>query len=358
MLAVFGRRFEKIDWGAMSAIRVGIMGFGRTGRTIFRILHGRTDMEVAAICDMAPANELLYLLKFDTLYGRFGEPVSATGSELRVRDHSIPFWSENRRDEVPPWSQAKVDVVVDCTARELSRADLQKHLDAGAPRVVLGAPSVGPVDLVLVRGLNDSDLRREHRVVGLFSPTVACVAPILSILDEAFGIERAFFDAVHAYTNAHRLADVPLADKRRGRSAAENIIPQESRSEAILSELLPALSGRLVGSAVDVPVANGSVVDLTCWHSKPVGVEALVDVVRRAAASERWKGIVACEEEEIVSSDVTRSAYSCVFDAPATMTLGAKMSKTLCWLDSGWAFAERIVEVAARLAALDFEAAA
>jgi glyceraldehyde 3-phosphate dehydrogenase len=172
---------------------------------------------------------------------------------------------------------------------------------------------------------------------------------MLAILKEAFGIERAFFDAVHAYTNAHRLADVPLADKRRGRSAPENIIPQESRSEAMLERLFPDLVGKLTGSAVDVPVANGSVVDLTCWHARPVSPGAIADAVRAAAAG-RWRGIVACEDDPIVSSDVTRSVYSCIFDAPATMTLGDRVSKTLAWIDAGWAFAVRVAEVVSELA--------
>lgn len=335
----------------MTVTRVGIMGFGQTGRNVFRILAGRSDLEVVAIADTVPADQLLYLLKFNTLFGRFDEPLDLTPGRLRFRDREIRFWSEMPKGEVPPWSEENVDVVLECTARALTRPEIERHFEAGARRVIVATPSPGSVDILLVRGWNDGDLRAGHRVVGLASSTVSCVVPILSILKEAFGVERLFFNAVHAYTNAHRLADVPLSDKRRGRSAPENIIPQESRSEALLGELFPDLAGKLTASAMDVPVANGSVVDLTCWHERPVSVESIVEAVRRGASG-RWKGVVACEEEPIVSSDVTRSEYACMFDAPATMVLGSKLSKTLCWIDAGWAPSMRIVEVASALSRL------
>ncbi|HWC64532.1 MAG TPA: glyceraldehyde 3-phosphate dehydrogenase NAD-binding domain-containing protein [Thermoanaerobaculia bacterium] len=333
------------------ATRVGIMGFGQTGRNVFRILAGRSDAEVVAICDVVPADQLLYLLKFDTLFGRFDAPVALSDGRLLLRGRPIRFWDSYPRGDVPPWGEEKVDVVLDCTARALTRDEAARHLEAGAGRVVVCTPSAGPVDVTAVRGFNDDAFRPEHRIVDVSSPTVSCVAPILAILKDAFGLERVFFDAIHAYTNAHRLADVPLTDKRRGRSAAENIIPQESRSEAMLTRIFPDLAGRLTGSAVDVPVANGSVVDLTCWHSRPVSPESIADAVRSAAAG-RWKGVVACEEEPIVSSDVTRSVYPCMFDAQATLVLGERLSKTLCWIDAGWAVATRIVDVVAALARL------
>ncbi len=335
----------------MAAVRVGIMGFGQTGRNVFRIMAGRPDVEIVAICDGVPADQLLYLLKFDTLFGRFDEPVSLSDGALRFRGRDVRFWASYSKGAVPPWKEVDVDVVLECTARAMTRAEAERHLAAGAARLVVCTPSAEPLDITLVRGWNDADLRPEHRLIGLASRTVSCVAPVLAILKEAFGIERAFFDAVHAYTNAHRLADVPLSDKRRGRSAAENIIPQESRSEVMLERLFPDLAGRLTGSAVDVPVANGSVVDLTCWHSRPVTTDSIAAAVRTASMG-RWKGVVACEDEPIVSSDVTRSTYSCIFDARAAMTLGDRMSKTLSWIDAGWAFAVRIAEVVSALAAL------
>jgi len=333
----------------MAGVRVGIMGFGQTGRNVFRILASRTDLEVAAICDVVPADQLRYLLKFDTLFGRFAESVELGEGTLEFRGRPIRFWSSFAKGEVPPWREARVDVVLDCTARALDRRDAERHLEAGAGGIVVTTPSPAACDITVVRGWNDGEVRPEHRVVGIASTTVACVAPMLSILKDAFGIERVFFNAVHAYTSAHRLADVPLPDMRRGRSAPENIIPQESRSEAALEAIFPDLAGRITASAMDVPVANGSVVDLTCWHGRPVTPASIAEAVRAAGAG-RWNDIVVCEEEPVVSSDVTRSGASATFDVGATLVLGERLSKTLCWIDAGWALAGRAVHAAAALA--------
>ena len=185
------------------------------------------------------------------------------------------------------------------------------------------------------------------------SSTVHCVTPVLRILHDAFGIERAIFTTVHSYTSAHRLADVPTEDKRRGRAAAENIIPQESRSPAMVTQLLPELEGRVTGYAMNVPVRNGSVVDLVCWFQRPVTPLAINEVLRTAAATARWKTVLAFEREPIVSSDIAQSRYSGVFDSLATMTLGEKVGKTLTWYDSGYGYAHRAVELVERLAATE-----
>ena len=189
------------------------------------------------------------------------------------------------------------------------------------------------------------------------SCTAHCAAPVLQILQEAFGIERAFVSAVHAYSNQHRLADVPSEDPRRGRAAAENIIPQQTHVARMLMDLLPELEGRINGQAVSVPVPNGSVVDLVCWHERPVTVVAINEVIRTAAAAD-WKGILAYEDDPIVSSDVLQTSYSGTFDSQATMVLGERISKTLTWFDNSWGYANRVVDLIRTLGALDLEEAA
>jgi len=198
-------------------------------------------------------------------------------------------------------------------------------------------------------------VKREHCILSCASSTVHCVAPVAKILLDAFGIQKLLFTTIHSYTNQHRLADVPAEDKRRGRAAAQNIIPQESRSPGMLQELIPELAGRVVGAAMNVPVPNGSAVDLVCWHERKVTVTAINEVVRTAIAA-RWKGIMAYETEPIVSSDVTRSSFSSTFDSRATMVLGENVSKTLSWYDAGWGYAHRAVELLDRFQALDREA--
>lgn len=336
----------------MAVHRVGLMGFGRIGRNLFRLLYKRDDMRIGAISDVSDAPGLEYLLKFDTLLGRFPDEVTIRDGSLYVYGKQITMRSNEERGAVPPWGELGVETVLEATARKQTRAQLERHLQAGAKRVILCSPPAEPLDLMVVRGINDHLLTASHRLVSNASSTVHCIAPVLRILLDAFGIERALFTTIHAYTNEHRLADVPSEDKRRGRAAAENIIPQESRSPAMLLELIPELKDRLLGSAMNVPVRNGSVVDLVCWHERKVTPEAVNEVVRTAAAS-RWKGIVGFTDEPIVSSDVVRSDASSTFDSLATMVLGDKVSKTLSWYDAGWGYANRVVDLVERFGALE-----
>jgi glyceraldehyde 3-phosphate dehydrogenase (phosphorylating) len=331
--------------------RVAIMGFGRIGRNLFRILYRRDDVRIGAISDVADPKALEYLLRFDTLLGRFPDLVSIRDGHLYVWGRQIRMLS-GEEGETARWDELGVDTVLEATARQLPRAALEKHLARGAKRVIQCSPAVEPLDLTVVKGVNDEKISPEQRVVSNASSTVHCAAPILKILDEAFGIERALFTTIHAYTNWHRLADVVTDDPRRGRAAAENIIPQESRSPRMLEELLPSLAGKITGAAMNVPVRNGSAVDLVCWHREKVTPAAINEVVRTAADS-RYRGIVTWVDDPIVSSDVVKSDFSSTFDSLATMTLGEKLSKTLSWYDAGWGYAQRVVDLVERYGELE-----
>jgi glyceraldehyde 3-phosphate dehydrogenase len=274
--------------------------------------------------------------------------LSVREGHLYVAGRQILVLTGKDQAAVPDWKALGVDVVFEATNVARTRAEAERHLAAGARRVILMAPPKERPDATIVAGVNDHTLSPEHRIVSNASSTVHCLAPILTILEEAFGIERAMFTTVHSYTSAHRLADVPSEDKRRGRAAAENIIPQESRSPAILKELLPGLADRVTGYAMNVPVANGSAVDLSCWHGKPVSPLAINEVIRTAAATDRWRRILRFEQEPIVSSDIARSENSAVFDSLATMTMGKNVSKTLSWFDSSFGHAHRAAELLAR----------
>jgi glyceraldehyde 3-phosphate dehydrogenase len=332
---------------------VGIFGFGRIGRNLFRLLVGREDLRIGAVADLAGPEGVEYLLRFDTLLGRFPDEVSAKDGHLYVAGRRIPLITGKDQPAVPAWGDLGVDTVLEATSRGRRRSEVEAHLAAGARRVILLAPPLEPPDVTIVRGVNDAALSAEHRMISNASSTVHCVTPVVKLLHEAFGIRRAIFTTVHSYTSAHRLADVPAEDKRRGRAAAENIIPQESRSPAMILDLLPELAGRLSGYAMNVPVSNGSVVDLVCWHEKPVTTGAINEVFRTAAGSARWASVLRYEDEPIVSSDVARSSYSSTFDSLATMTLGDRVSKTLSWFDSGYGYAHRAVELVERCAALE-----
>lgn len=335
-------------------VAVGLVGLGRIGRNVFRLLYGAEDVRLAAVSEIADPAALEYLLRFDSVLGRFPDEISVREGHIYVRGKQIPLVSDAEGRQTP-WGDLGVHTVIEATSRSRSRADLEKHLAAGARRVISLAPPdpASPPDLVAVPGLTDGALRREDRVVSNASSTVHCVAPILRILHDAFGIRRGFFTTVHSYTSHQRLADVPDEDKRRGRAAAENIIPQASRSPAMLDRALPDLAGRITGSAMSVPVVDGSLVDLVCWHEKPVDVTAINEVLRTAAASDRWARCLRFEHDPIVSKDVARSPFSSTFDSLATMVMAGRVSKTLSWFDSGFGYSHRAVELVRRYAELD-----
>ncbi|MEM6796021.1 MAG: glyceraldehyde 3-phosphate dehydrogenase NAD-binding domain-containing protein [Acidobacteriota bacterium] len=335
----------------MSVTRIGLMGFGRVGRDLFRLLYRRRDLRVAAIHDDHDPKSLEYLLQFDTLQGRFPTEVSVHGQHLYVDGQQIPLLSEKRGDDLS-WGALGVDVVVVASGDPVSRASAERHLERGATRVVLCVPPLDPPDLSVVPGINDDQLRDEHRILSNSSCTAHAVAPILRILEGAFGIERAFLSTVHAYTDDQRLADVPAEEPRRGRAAAENIIPQATDAAEVISGLVPELRGRLQAMAMNVPVPNGSVIDLVCWHRKPVSITAVNEVVRTAIAGESFRDLLAYEDDPIVSSDILKTPHSGTFDALGTMVLGEKVSKTLTWFDNSWGYSHRVVELIEKLATL------
>jgi len=334
--------------------RIGLMGLGRIGRNIFRILYKSDDLRIEAISDVADQAALAYLLRFDTILGRFPDEVSVRDGHLYVAGRQVTMLTEEKGGEsTPPWGDLGVETVIEATSKYRTRREIERHLEAGAKRVILCSPPAEPPDITVVMGVNDDQLGPGHRIISNASCTAHAAAPVLEILDDAFGINRAFLTTVHAYTNQQRLADVPDADPRRGRAAAENIIPQETNAAEVIIGLLPKLKGKLSALAMNVPVPNGSVVDLVCWHQRPVTVEAVNEVVRTAAGSSRWKGILEYEVEPIVSSDILLSAASGTYDSLATMVLGTDASKTFTWFDNGWGYAHRVVDLLRRLRELD-----
>jgi glyceraldehyde 3-phosphate dehydrogenase len=325
---------------------IGLMGLGRIGRNIFRILYKNDDLRLQAVSDVADPTALAYLLRFDTILGRFPDELSVRDGHLYVAGRQVRMLTEEKGAQAtPPWGDLGVETVIEATARGRTRAEVERHLEAGARRVILCSPPAEPPDITVVMGVNEDRLKPEHRIVSNASCTAHAAAPVLEILNGAFGIRRAFLTTVHAFTNQQRLADVPADDARRGRAAGENIIPQETNSAEVVMELLPELKGKITGLAINVPVPNGSVVDLVCWHERPVTVEAVNEVVRTAAGSARWKKILAYEDDPIVSSDILLSEYSGTYDSLATMVLGDDVSKTLTWFDNGWGYAHRVVDL-------------
>ncbi len=335
----------------MSELRIALIGMGRIGRDLLRILYRDERIRIAAIDEIADSTAVEYLIRFDTILGPFPDELSIRDGHLYVVGRQIPMLSLASAADAP-WGDLGVDIVIEAAGIQRTRREVEHHLEGGAKRVILCAPPKDPPDLTVVMGVNDAQLRPEHRIVSNASCTAHCVAPVLRILERAFGIERAFVGAVHAYSNQHRLADVPAEDPRRGRAAAENIIPQQTGTARMLMDLLPELEGRINAQAISVPVPNGSVVDLVCWHERPVTEVAINEVIRTAAAAD-WREILAYEDDPIVSSDILHTTYSGTFDSQATLVLAERVSKTLCWFDNSWGYAHRVVDLIRKLGAMD-----
>lgn len=332
------------------AIRVGINGFGRIGRSVFRILSERSDMEVVGVNDLYDNAQLAYLLKYDTVMRVFEKEVATFPDAMTVDGKRIAMTEERDPSRIP-WRALGVDVAVESTGALRTRAKLQGHLDAGASRVVLTVPADDEIDAMTVIGVNDGDLRPEHRMVSNASCTTNCLAPLAKVLHERFGIEEGFMTTVHAYTNDQRLADVPHEDLRRSRAAAENIIPTSTGAAKAVGKVLPELRGRLDGMAMRVPVPDGSIVDFSCRvRAKPSRED--VNGAIREAADGPLRGIVEYSEVPLVSSDVIGNPHSSVFDALSTSAAGDGYVKVVSWYDNEWGYANRVVDLIGKLAAL------
>lgn len=335
----------------MQPLSIGLVGCGRVGRSLVRLLSRHAGLRLAAIEELADPEAVRYLLEFDTLLGRSTDGVRAIEGGLEIGGSRVKLLRPPA-EGVPPWGELGVSVVIEATGKPRSRRAFEAHLEAGARRVVVCSPSVEPPDLTLVAGVNGDRLQPGHRIVSVGSVTSNCAGPILKVLARELGIERAFLTTVHAFSNQLRLADVAAPDQRSGRAAGENIIPQETNADEVLAELIPELAGRISGLAIHVPVPNGSVVDLTCWHPRPVTVEEVNGAIRAACQGE-LAGLIAWETAPIVSSDILHTPWSGTFDSLSTMVVGDQVSKILTFYDNAWGYANRVVELVERLAAFE-----
>jgi len=325
------------------ATRVGINGFGRIGRSVCRILSERDDIDVVAINDLYENEQLAYLLKYDTVMGRFGKELRVEGDAMFIDGSKVMLTSQRDPADVP-WRDLGAQVVIEATGVFRTREPLEKHLAAGAEKVILTVPAKDEIDATIVIGVNDKDLRPEHRIVSNASCTTNCLAPIAKVLDDAFGIAEGFVTTVHAYTNDQRLADVPHKDPRRSRAAAENVIPTTTGAARAVGKVLPKLKGKLDGMAIRVPVPNGSIVDLVVRLDKHAGRDEINTAVREAATGPLNK-IVEYNDERLVSSDIIGNPHSSIFDAPSTIAAGDGYAKVVSWYDNEWGYAMRVVDL-------------
>ena len=333
-------------------MKVAINGFGRIGRSVFRILDNRENVDVVAINDIFDKGALTYLLKYDTVMGRFPGEVTLHGDILKTQHQSVKLLAE--RDPASlPWDELGVDIVIESTGIFRERKQLQNHIIAGAKRVVLTVPSKDEIDYTVVLGVNDDGLRPEHKIVSNASCTTNCLAPMAKILNDSFGIQMGVINTIHAYTNDQRLADVPHSDWRRSRAAAENVIPTTTGAARAVGKVLPELDGKLDGIAMRVPVPDGSVVDLNVRLNEDVKVEDVNDAVMSAADSSSLKNVLEYSTLPVVSSDIIGNPHSSIFDAPFTRVIEGNFVKTLNWYDNEWGYSNRVADLLDTLYALD-----
>ena len=324
-------------------VRVGINGFGRIGRNFYRAARQRgDDIDLVAVNDLGDLRTMAHLLKYDSVLGNLGEEVRATSTSLEVGDDTLEVLQVRDPSELP-WGELGVDVVVESTGFFTSREQAAAHLDAGAPLVVVSAPSSG-ADGTFVYGVNHTTFDpRAHQVVSNASCTTNCFVPMVKVLDDTFGVKQGFMTTVHAYTGDQQLVDGPHSDLRRARGAAINIIPTSTGAARATSLVLESMKGRLDGMSLRVPVATGSLTDFNAVLNRQATVDEINDAFRKAARSGPLKGIIRYTDDPIVSSDIITDAHSCIFDAGLTMSLGAFV-KVAGWYDNEWGYSNRLVD--------------
>jgi glyceraldehyde 3-phosphate dehydrogenase len=327
------------------AVKVGINGFGRIGRLVHRAAMDNPKLDIVAVNDITDARTLAYLLKYDSVHGVLNSEIKAEGNFILVNGKKTEVFAEKDPSALP-WGKLGVELVVESTGKYTTGTDAKKHIAAGAKKVLISSPakkSDVPV-LTIVLGVNQEKYDPKAEVLSIGSCTTNCLAPVVKVLNDNFGIVRGFMTTVHAYTNDQKILDQPHKDLRRARAAAVDIIPTSTGAAKAISLVLPELAGKLDGVSLRVPVTTGSIVDLTCELSKNAGVQDINNAMKEAALG-KMKGILQYTEDPIVSADVIDNPHSAVFDALSTMVMGKNLAKVFAWYDNEWAFSVRMVEM-------------
>ncbi len=332
------------------SVRVGINGFGRIGRNVFRAAQeSSADIEIVAVNDITDAGTLAHLLKYDSVYGVLPGDVEARNGIIIVSGREVKVFGE-RDPAALPWGELDVDVVIESTGLFTKRDDAAKHLEAGAKKVIISAPATEP-DVTVALGVNFDDAydADSHHVISNASCTTNCLAPVVKVLHEAIGIERGLMTTIHAYTADQRLQDAPHSDLRRARAAAINLVPASTGAAKAIGLVIPEMQGKLHGFAVRAPVPTGSVVDLTAVVARETSVEEINEAFRSQADAGALAGILQFTDEPIVSSDIVKSPYSSIFDSELTAVLEGTLVKVVAWYDNEWGYSNRCVELAQRV---------
>jgi glyceraldehyde 3-phosphate dehydrogenase len=329
------------------SIKVGINGFGRIGRLVFKAGRTKDNLEFVAVNDLTDAKTMAHLLKYDSVHGRFPGKVEASGENILVDGKALKLLSEKDPAKLP-WRELGVDVVIESTGIFRTADKIEKHFEAGAKKVILTVPAKGEIDATIVLGVNDEALKPEHRIVSNASCTTNCLAPVVKVLYDNFGFKRGWMTTVHAYTNDQRILDLPHSDLRRARAAVVSLIPTTTGAAKAVGKVIPALNGKLDGIAMRAPVCDGSVVDLVAEVEKNTSAEE-INAAMKTAAEGALKGILEYCEDPIVSVDVIDNPASSIFDALSTSVMDGNFVKVLSWYDNEWGYSNRVVDLIPKL---------
>ena len=329
--------------------KIAINGFGRIGRNAFKIALNRDDIEVVAINDLVTPSALAHLLKFDSTYGPYDREVGHDDDSIIVDGVHFPVYSETDPAKLP-WGELGVDVVIESTGHFVDPAKARAHIDAGAKKVVLSAPAKGDGATTIVLGVNDNDIAEAGDIISNASCTTNCIAPVMSVLENNFGVEKAMMSTVHSYTSDQRLLDAPHKDERRMRSAAQNIIPTSTGASIAATEVIPSLKDKFGGLSLRVPTPVASIADITALMKRDVTVEEVNEVFRKAATEDYYQGILDATDEKLVSSDFIGNPCSSIVDLSLTAVVQGNLLKVVAWYDNEWGYSNRLVELTADVA--------
>ncbi|HPD25581.1 MAG TPA: type I glyceraldehyde-3-phosphate dehydrogenase [Candidatus Marinimicrobia bacterium] len=334
------------------AIKVAINGFGRIGRLVLKASYKNPQVDIVAINDLTDAKTLAHLLKYDSVHGKFDGTVSVDGNYLVINGKKIEVFAQ-KDPALLPWGKLSVDIVVEATGKFRNREGMQKHITAGAKKVILTVPadSKEDVDVTIVPGVNDEMLTKNSIFVSNASCTTNCLAPVAKVLNDNFGIKRGLMNTIHSYTNDQVILDFPHKDLRRARAAAVSIIPTKTGAAKAIGLVIPALDKKMDGFAMRVPTPDGSVVDLTCELEKPATKEE-INAAMKAAAEGPMKGILEYTEDPIVSIDIVGNPHSSIFDAGMTKVLDGNFAKIISWYDNEWGYSCRVAELIVKMGLL------
>ena len=329
-------------------IKLAINGFGRIGRNAFKIAFGRDDVEIVAINDLVDTKTLATLLKHDSTYGTYGQRVSYDEKNIIVGERAVPVFAEKDPSALP-WGDLGVDVVVECTGFFTEPEKARAHLDAGAKRVVISAPAKGDGAKTIVLGVNENELSAEDLIVSNASCTTNCIAPVMKVLEEKFGVEKAMMTTVHSYTASQNVLDGPARDMRMMRTAGTNMIPTTTGASKAAALTIPSLEGKFNGMSVRVPTPTVSISDITAVLARETSIEELNAAFEEAARSPELRGILGVAHEELVSSDFRGNSHSSIVDLPLTDVVAGNLVKVVAWYDNEWGYSNRLVELAAMM---------